>query len=43
MPVMPEYAMEPRRIYGVIATMCITLLLVGIVNLLKAVILDHVD
>lgn len=43
MPVMPEYAMEPKRIYGVIATMCITLLLVGIVNLLKAVILDHVD
>lgn len=43
MPGMPEYAMEPRRIYGLIATLCITLLVVGVVNLLKAVILDHVD
>lgn len=42
-PVLPEYAMEPRRFYGLIATLCITLLAVGIVNLLKAVILDHVD
>lgn len=43
MPVLPEYAMEPRRIYGIIATLCITLLAIGIINLLKAVILDHVD
>lgn len=43
MPVLPEYAWEPRRIYGVIATLCITLLVIGIINLLKAVILDHVD
>jgi capsular polysaccharide transport system permease protein len=40
---MPEYAWEPRRIYGVAATLCITLLVIGVVNLLKAVILDHVD
>ena len=42
-PVLPEYAWEPRRIYGVVATGCITLLVIGIINLLKAVILDHVD
>lgn len=43
LPVFPEYAMEPRRIYGVLATLCITILLIGILNLLKSVILDHVD
>ncbi|WP_291448973.1 hypothetical protein [Desulfovibrio sp.] len=43
LPVLPEYAWEPRRIYGVVATLCITLLVIGIINLLKAVILDHVD
>ncbi len=42
LPVLPEYAMEPRRIYGVVATLCITILVIGIVNLLKSVILDHV-
>ena len=42
-PVLAEYAWQPRRIYGVVATLCITLLVLGIVNLLKAVILDHVD
>lgn len=43
LPVLPEYAMEPRRIYGVVATICITILLIGIMNLLKSVMLDHVD
>lgn len=43
LPVLAEYAWQPRRIYGVVATLCITLLVLGIVNLLKAVILDHVD
>lgn len=43
LPLLPEYAMQPRRIYGVAATLCITLLVIGVVNLLKAVILDHVD
>lgn len=42
-PVLSEYAMEPRRIYGVVATFCITILALGIINLLKSVILDHVD
>lgn len=43
LPVLPEYAWEPRRIYGVVATLCITLLVLGVISLLKAVILDHVD
>lgn len=43
LPILPEYAMEPRRIYGVVTTFCITILVIGIVNLLKSVILDHVD
>lgn len=42
-PIIPEYPLEPRRIYGIIATIFITLLVIGIVNLLKLVILDHVD
>lgn len=43
MPTMPEYAWEPRRIYGIIATICITLLVLGITALLRSVVLDHVD
>ena len=42
-PVLAEYAWQPRRIYGMVVTLCITLLVLGIMNLLKAVILDHVD
>ncbi len=42
-PLFPEYAVEPRRIYGIIATLCVSLLLLGIATLLKSVILDHVD
>ncbi|MBQ3059747.1 MAG: hypothetical protein IJD16_05465 [Desulfovibrio sp.] len=43
MPTMPEYPWEPRRIYGVMATLVVTMLVLGVVNLLKSVILDHVD
>ena len=42
-PVLAEYAWQPRRIYGVVVTLCVTLLVLGIMTLLKAVILDHVD
>lgn len=42
-PSFPEYALQPRRIYGIIATLCITFLLIGITSLLKSIILDHVD
>lgn len=42
-PMYPEYPLQPRRIYGIIVILCITFLLLGINNLLKLIILDHVD
>lgn len=42
-PTMPEYAWEPRRIYGLCSTLCIALVLLGITQLLKSVVMDHVD
>lgn len=42
-PIVPEYALQPRRIYYIITTLCITILVIGISNLLKSIILDHVD
>lgn len=42
-PLFPEYALQPRRIYGIIVTICITLLVIGISILLKNIIIDHVD
>ena len=42
-PIFPEYPWQPRRIYCIITTLLITFLLIGITNLLKLVILDHVD
>lgn len=42
-PMLPEYPWEPRRIYGVTATLCVTALIAGILHLLQSVILDHVD
>ena len=42
-PILPEYAWLPRRIYGIITTFCISLLILGITKLLKSIIIDHVD
>ena len=42
-PLLPEYPLEPRRIYGIVATLCIFLMIAGIVKLLEAIVLDHVD
>ena len=42
-PTVPEYAWQPRRIYGLVSTICITFLLLGVMHLLRSVILDHVD
>jgi capsular polysaccharide transport system permease protein len=42
-PTMPEYAKEPRRIYNVILTVLITLMVAGILKLLESIVLDHVD
>jgi len=42
-PVLPEYPLEPRRLYGLVATLCIVLVIAGTVKLLEAIVLDHVD
>lgn len=42
-PIIPEYPLQPKRLYGIIFTLCITFLILGISNLLKFIILDHVD
>lgn len=42
-PVLPEYAWQPRRIYGIITTICITILVISIFTLLKLIIIDHID
>lgn len=42
-PSEPEYAWHPRRMYGVTVTLILTLVALGIANMLKAIILDHVD
>ncbi|SNR59720.1 capsular polysaccharide transport system permease protein [Methylobacillus rhizosphaerae] len=42
-PTLAEFPMQPRRIYNVIVTLLIGLMLAGILKLLEAIILDHVD
>lgn len=42
-PSKPEYAMKPERIYSILLTICLGLLFLGMMQLLKSIILDHVD
>lgn len=42
-PTLPEYPMEPRRIYNICATLLLGLILIGILKLLEAIVRDHVD
>jgi len=42
-PTLPEYPMEPRRIYNTIVSLLVCLLIAGILHLLIAVIRDHKD
>ena len=42
-PSKPQYAMKPERTYCIAATIVVMLLVLGMFQLLKAVILDHVD
>ena len=42
-PLLPEYALQPKRLYYIFVTICLTCIILGITNLLKLVILDHVD
>lgn len=40
---LPEYPMEPRRLYNTLVTLLLALMLAGILKLLKSIVLDHVD
>jgi len=42
-PTLPEYPMEPRRIYNTVVTLLCAGLLAGILKLLESIVLDHVD
>jgi capsular polysaccharide transport system permease protein len=42
-PTLPEYPMEPRRLYNTVVTLLCALLLAGILKLLESIVLDHVD
>ena len=42
-PTLPEYPIEPRRIYNTTVFILVTLLLAGIAHLLAAIIRDHKD
>jgi capsular polysaccharide transport system permease protein len=42
-PTLPEYPMEPRRIYNTAITLLFAAMLAGILKLLESIVLDHVD
>lgn len=42
-PTLPEYPMEPRRIYNTVITLLFAAMVAGILKLLESIILDHVD
>jgi capsular polysaccharide transport system permease protein len=42
-PVVPEYPLEPRRLYNTIVFILVTLLIAGVVHLIAAIIRDHKD
>lgn len=42
-PTLPEYSLEPRRIYNTIVFVIVALLVAGVVHLIAAIIRDHKD
>ena len=42
-PTLPEYPMEPERVYNTVITLLFAALLAGILKLLESIVLDHVD
>lgn len=42
-PTMPQYPLEPRRLYNIVVFILVTLMLAGVVHLLAAIIRDHKD
>jgi len=43
MPSLPEYPMQPERIYNTVVTLLLAAILAGIVKLLEGIVRDHVD
>ena len=42
-PTLPEYSLEPRRVYNTIVFVIVALLVAGVVHLIAAIIRDHKD
>lgn len=42
-PSMPEYPLEPRRLYNAFFTLLVAFMLAGILKLLESIVRDHVD
>jgi len=42
-PTLPEYPMEPRRLYNLIVTLLCAAMLAGLLRLLEGIVRDHVD
>lgn len=42
-PSLPEYPMEPRRVYNIVLTLLVGLLIAGTLKLLEDIVLDHID
>jgi capsular polysaccharide transport system permease protein len=42
-PTLPEYSLEPRRIYNTIVFVIVALLVAGVVHLIAAIVRDHKD
>lgn len=42
-PTLPQQPLEPRRVYNIIVSVLVTLLLAGVVHLLAAIVRDHKD
>jgi capsular polysaccharide transport system permease protein len=42
-PTMPQYPVEPRRIYNTVVSLLVALLLAGVVHLIVAIVRDHKD
>lgn len=42
-PSLPEFPLEPRRLYSILATLIIAAMLAGTLKLLEGIVLDHLD
>ncbi|WP_299159582.1 chain-length determining protein [Accumulibacter sp.] len=42
-PALPEYPLQPGRVYNTVITLLFALLFAGVVKLLESIVLDHVD